>query len=231
MRAWRAGLLLAWGVLGVGCATQSGMGRARVLPEGESELFGIAQASVLSARLTPGEPVPLPWIQVGAGWHRGYGGGLELGARLWGGSFLSLSTLGIALDAKLQLVQSPEPTRGVDVATGLSLAYHVGDLGGWPWNGPTATVPLLVGFNLGRLHLVLGPRGGVTWVTGQGQAPLLLGFGGLSLGMEMRLHRQFSLMPELVLLYSPVSFDGTRVDAPQRGASLAELGLGVSYRW
>jgi hypothetical protein len=38
-------------------------------------------------------------------------------------------------------------------------------------------------------------------------------------------------MPELVLLYSPISFNGALDDPERRGASLLELGLGLDYQW
>jgi hypothetical protein len=218
-------------LLATGCATQSGFGRARVLPEGTGEAGAIVQGSIVSAKLSPGDPVPLPWIQVGLGYHEGLGGGLEVGGRLWLSSLLSATTLGVAADAKLQLDQAAETGDRFDIAVGASLAYQRATLGGFPWHGVTLTVPLLCGVNLGKHQLVFGPRGGAALTVSQGQNPLLIGYGGLSLAFAAQLTERLSFTPELVLLYSPVPFNGTREDPTRKGASLLELGLGLDYAW
>jgi hypothetical protein len=224
-------VLFTAALLLTGCATQSGFGRARVLPEDTGELGGLVQGTLTSVKLGPGDPVPLPWVQLGLGYHEGLGGGLEVGGRLWVSSLLSATTFGVAADAKYQLDQASGPTDRFDLAVGASLSYQRDTLGGWPWHGATLAVPLLCGWNLGRHQLVFGPRVGAAFGTSQGQNPLLLGYGGLSLAFAAQLTERLTFTPELVLLYSPVSFNGTLDDPERKGASLLELGFGLDYQW
>jgi len=218
-------------LLATGCATQSGFGRARALPENTGELGAIVQGSLASVKLSPAEPVPLPWVQVGLGYHEGLGRGLEVGGRLWVSSLLSAKTFGLAADAKLQLDSVSGPEDRFDLAVGASLAYQRDSLGGFPWHSATLTVPLLCGLNLGKHQLVFGPRAGAAFTGSQGQNPLLIGYGGLSLAFAAQVSERLSFTPELVLLYSPISFNGTRDDPSRKGASLLELGLGLDYAW
>lgn len=125
-------VLLTAAILLTGCATQSGFGRARVLPEDTGELGGLVQGTLTSVKLSPGDPVPLPWVQLGLGYHEGLGGGLEVGGRLWVSSLLSATTFGVAADAKYQLDQASGPTDRFDLAVGASLSYQRDTLGGWP---------------------------------------------------------------------------------------------------
>lgn len=227
LRMMRVAVLL----LATGCATQSGFGRARVLPDDTHEFGGLVQGSITSVQLGPGKPAPLPWVQLGMAFHEGLGDGLEVGGRLWVSSLLTATTLGVAADAKYQLDQAGGPTDRFDISVGASLAYQRATFGDWPWHGATVTVPLLCGWNFGQHQLVLGPRAGAAFETSEGQKPLLIGYGGMSLAFAAQLNERLSFTPELVLLYSPVPFSGTRDDPTRRGATLLELGFGLDYQW
>jgi hypothetical protein len=161
---------------------------------------------------------------LGGGFAYGIAEGVELGARVWGVYTPNfLTSFGGSLDSKWQL------SRGkIDVALASSVGYHQLTLGGAPWHTFHATLPLLFGWNLGRHQLVFGPRVADYLLTAYGQNTVNSFWGGLSLGFAWRVSERIDLLPELVILYSPVNFGG-RVDPDdRRGATLTTLGLGAT---
>jgi len=76
---------------------------------------------------------------------------------------MRLSLVGYAADVKFQLVRADDPTRGVDVAIapsvggGADISFSTSGTGGrlWAWQ---ASLPLLVGINLGSAQLVITPQ-------------------------------------------------------------------------
>ncbi len=89
-------------------------------------------------------------------------------------------------------------------------------------------IPLLVGINAGPHQLFLGPRGGATVWTAEGQDPIRFLWGGGSLGFSARVAKNFYLVPEVVLLYAPLSFNGT-IPGERRGVYEAQAGLGAAF--
>ena len=91
-----------------------------------------------------------------------------------------------------------------------------------------ATVPLLVGFDVGKSQFVFGPRA-VGWYVGSyGQAPLWTGAVGGGVGWSIRLGRA-ELFPEVVWMYSPIQFAGA-IHTPERtGAEAFHAALGFAW--
>lgn len=220
----RAFLLAA---LSIGCASQTGFGRATTLRPGESEIGVGIEATAILVNTRRERPVPVPWLDLAAGYHRGVGERLELGGRAWGLAVerVGFSSFGGAFDAKYQLFRD----RGRwDASVAGALAYHQTRLG-TPWHYATATVPLLFGYDFGESQLVFGPRLGLTLWMGEGQNPIELPLLGTSVAYAWRISKRFQLVPELVLLYTPVSFDGETQDADRYGATTVQLGVGCVF--
>ena len=218
------------------CASQTGFGRASTLERGKVQAQAAVTASVASVQMSPGTPVPLPWLDVEAGVHYGLTDDFELGARLWGIGIRGLATWGVAADTKLRLVRSggegdggDDAARGWHLSVALSPGYHQILFGGTPTHLFTLTLPVLIGFDVGRSQLVFGPRVvGNVW-TGQGQGAIETISGGLSVGWSIALGRKWTIMPEVVLLWSPVSFNGEVDDEDQTGAGFLHVGVGGPY--
>lgn len=209
----------------VGCSAGIDLGRATALAAGETRYSAGFETSYLTVSLQPGEATPAPWGALETGVHHGFGHNLELGARAWGFGFPWLvNTLGVAGDAKLQVVHGPGP----DVALALSLAYHRAALGGTPTHVGEVTVPVLVGFDVGRSQLVVSPRFRAGVIGSVGQVPITLGAGGVGLAWYLPV-RRVELAPEVIVTYSPIALDGEVKAADKRGGWEIELGGAVSF--
>ncbi len=208
-----------------GCAAGIDLGRATALSAGETRYSAGVETSYLTVSLQPGEAAPAPWAALETGVHHGLGHNFELGARAWGfGLPWLFNTLGVAGDAKLQVVHGAGP----DVALALSLAYHRAALGGTPTHVGEVTVPVLVGFDLGESQFVVSPRfrGGV--VGSVGQVPIVLGGGGLGVAWYLPV-RRLEVAPEVIVTYSPIALDGEVKSADKRGGWVIEVGGAVSF--
>lgn len=229
-----ASVVAVLSMLASACASQTGLGRASTLEPGQVQAQAAVTASVASVRSTPSGPVPLPWLDLEAGVHYGLARDFEVGARLWGVGIRGLSTWGAALDTKLRLVRpdaDPETgdARGWHISVGASPAYHQILIGGTPTHLFTLTVPVLFGVDVGRSHLMFGPRVvGNVW-TGQGQGAIETLSWGLSVGYAIAIGQKWELVPEIVLLYAPVSFNGEVDDEERTGAGFLHLGFGATY--
>lgn len=213
---------------GAGCASTIGFGRATTLEPARGQVSGVGQFDVIAPKIREdGKAVALPWVHVGIGYHRGVARGVELGGRGWIFGVPGHLSFGFAADGKVALVRST-PGRGLQVATGASVAYHQAQLGGTPWHLFTGWVPILFGHDFGPHQFVIGPRAGYTLWTGEGQNPVKLPWFGGGAGVSFGVGSRTQIMPELVLLYSPVSFNG-EVDDERRGAYVLQLGLSASY--
>ena len=212
-----------------GCAAQTGFGRAETLRPGHAAVGGgVELETILINNRVGAPPIPLPWLVFTAGYRRGVSDRLEAGTRVFGFTLprIGLSSYGLALDGKYQLRRR---TGGAwDVAVGTSVEYHQVALG-TPWHLVTVTVPVLFGREAGDDAFVFGPRVGYTAWMGSGQNTIdLLLFGG-SIGIDFKTGRRFRLCPELVALYSPISFNGEVTRAEKFGATTVNIGVSGMY--
>lgn len=188
---------------------------------------GAEAAPEPSTQLSPGQPAPGPWLQLGAGYRRGFLG-IEGGARLWGfGLPNRFFTLGGALDVKVPLIAAPSIERDFDLSLGLDLGYHQINVARVPTHLFASQLLLSFGWNLGGGdQLVLGARLVDHVMTGPSVHPVNMLFGGGSLGFAWRPLAMLEVRPELVVLYSPVSFNGLIEDGERRGLTIVQIGLG-----
>ena len=213
-----------------GCASQIGMGRATTIERGHGEVTGLAQLDVVAPQMkADGAAAHLPWAHVGFGYHHGVADGLELGGRAWFFGLPQHLSWGVAADTKIQIVRG-EPRRGLSLATAASVGYHQAQIGGTPWHTFTGFVPILVGQDFGPHQFVVGPRAGYTLWAGEGQNTIHIPWFGGSTGVSFGVGRnaQTKIMPEIVFVYSPLSFNGA-VENERFGATLFQLGLSASY--
>lgn len=225
---WSLGVCATLLATQAGCASQVGFGRASTLPKGASQISGNMQVDLITPKmLDGGKGFTVPWAHVGIGYRRGVADRVELGGRAWFFGLPANHSLGAALDGKVQLLRGAEG-KGIHVGTGLSLGYHQAQLGGTPWHSFTAWAPLLFGQDFGPHQFVLGPRGGASLWTGEGQNPVWVPWIGASTGVSLRPVKHTEIMPEIVLVYSPMRFNG-EVDNAQVGAWLMTFGLSASY--
>jgi hypothetical protein len=78
----------------------------------------------------------------------------------------------------------------------------------------------------GKHAITMGPRLGYGAWAGEGQGTIDFPFAGAFFGVDWRLGREFHFSPELVVSWSPVSFNGQEYDADRFGATSVQLGLG-----
>jgi hypothetical protein len=217
-------LLLSAAFVGnTACHLQSGFGRATNVPKGHARAGGLVELDLAAVRLLPKNDVPLPGAQVAMNLHYGVSDKFEIGARMWGAYLPNfLTTFGGAVDTKWQLRKGK-----VDIALASAVGYHTGVLGGAAWHSLQVTLPLLFGVNMGDNQFVFGPRIADYVLASYGQNTVNTFWGGLSLGYAWRIKEKLDLLPELIVLYSPVSFNGREPGQGQVGVTLFQLGFGL----
>lgn len=213
--------VLAAVALASACATQTGMGRATVLEPGQLQWGAAPVAVVHGVKLTTAAPTQAPWVELMGQLRAGVAPDLEVGLRGWAFGLLSLNNVGVAVDGKYQLRRGT-----LDVASGASLVWQRTSLGGWPWHGSGATVPVHFGWNLGAHQLFGSVRSGLGVVSGESQQTQVFGWGGVGLGFALQLGR-WQLVPEVVVSWAPVGFNGAHPDPKRTGASGFEIALGI----
>ncbi|MBM4360097.1 MAG: hypothetical protein FJ096_18480 [Deltaproteobacteria bacterium] len=214
----------------VSCVPQTGLGRAKPLAPGALRVGAALVPSFESAMLQPEQPVTGPWARLLVGVHAGVSERLEVGGRAWAFTLPTVgSELGAALDAKLALRRAVEGD-GPSVSVALSLAYDQPRLPGAPWHVLAATLPLLVGWDLGEHHLLVGPRVALQGAGGYGMEPIVFPGFGASVGFFGHVAEGFDLAPEVVLMWAPIPFGGEGPLASSRvGASSLQLALGGAW--
>ena len=222
----RAALLIV--VALAACAPPGGLLRARTLPPSASQMTGGVEVGVAAPSNTEND-AKLPWLNFTAGYRRGISEDVELGARVMAIGVKGFNALGVAGDVKVQLKKSEDPGTGVDIATGLVLAYQQPRLGTTPWHIGSAVVPLLIGHNFGKHQLIWGPRIAYEVWTGEGQDPIQMYYAGGSVAFAWRLSKHFEFVPELAMLYSPIQLGGEAAAENQTGAVFTQLTLGMSW--
>jgi hypothetical protein len=211
------------------CSSQLGLGRARTMDAGKHKVNTGFELDVVSAQTGQEQAIPLPWTQAAAGYHVGATDRVEVGARLWGFTVPRvLTTYGAAVDTKIGVIRPDKGKGKFQAATGLSLAYHQARYGGQPNHVFGVTVPVLLGMSMGRHELTFGPRVADYVWTSYGQNTVNTFHAGGSIAMSIALRETFELVPEVVVLYSPVSFNG-EVES-ERGVTTLQLGVGGSWQ-
>ena len=215
-------------LLSLGCSSQLGLGRARTMDRGTHKVNTGFEFDLVQAQTGKEQAIPLPWTQAAAGYHYGASDRVEVGIRGWGFTVpRALTTYGGAVDTKFGVIRPDKGKGRFQASTGLSLAYHQVRYAGEPNHIFGFTLPVLLGFSMGRHELTFGPRV-VDYVwTSYGQNTLNTFHVGASVAMAIAIRETFELTPEAVVLYSPVSFNG-EVEG-ERGVTTLQLGVGGSW--
>jgi len=166
-----------------GCYSFSTLGRARTLDEGKLELFGAPEGLAI----TNGKELAIrPVGELGA--RYGLTDRVELDGRL--------TTLGVTLGPRVQLLRSPSKECGVDVALAPAFAFTSPDK-------LAVELPLQVGINFrGEHQLVFAPRAvyqARVDVPGSDHPVSFVLLGG-SVGFVWQFSKHVALMPELSVL-------------------------------
>jgi hypothetical protein len=177
----RRALVVACAVLATGCYSFSTLGRARTVSEGRVEVWGAPEALVVAT--DSGASIrPLGELGVRYGATRD----VELDARV--------TTLGLTLGPRIQLLRAPDPTNGLDILIAPALAYTAQDK-------LALEVPVLFGIDLGEHQIVIAPRLVYQMrlgVPSVGAVNFL--YAGGSIGVAIQLDSHVALMPEVAFL-------------------------------
>ncbi len=224
-RRWLAALVA---VSCGGCASLTGLGRARTLDPGRTQFGATVELSSNSARLNGQTNVP--WGHVGVAFRRGLHERFELGGRFSCMGIDGADSIALWVDPKIQIVRSPSATHGIDLAIVPSVGWQQVRLGGTPWHLPQVALAVLFGVNLGPHQLVLGARGGYQALIGTSMVTQHIGWGAVSIGGVFRAGR-WDISPELVLGWAPVTFNGESTADTQPGAGLGQIGFSFAHQW
>ena len=219
-----------------GCAS-TGPGTARVLEKGESSVGVGADLLIAAPELNDAQRTRIPWFQFTASYKRGLGSPLldrrvEAGARLWGMGIPGFFTAGAALDGKWGLLQRPKMERGWEIALAPSTGYHQINLGGAATHTFLGTLSVPFGYNFGVSHgdqFIIAPRIDVQSARSNTQNTIRYAFGGASISYAWHPFENFAILPQFVLLYSPIRFNGTLDDPERRGYVFSQYGMGFFY--
>jgi hypothetical protein len=209
-----------------GCAPQIGLGRADVLAPGTSRAALMADVTLLSPRISDGDPLQLPYALFVGSYHRGIAPKLELGGRAHVTGVPGFWSWGATFDLKWQPVEAGH-WNGALVS---SVGYHEIRLGGAPYWCPNLAVAWLMGYDLGAHQLVFGARFGSAIVDTAGQQLIPMTGLGLLLGMHFRVGN-WDIPVELALTGSPLEFNGEVPSDSRRGAGFVSLGVGGGLRF
>ncbi|HEX9289586.1 MAG TPA: hypothetical protein VF904_08685 [Anaeromyxobacteraceae bacterium] len=221
-----------------GCATFRSMGTARTVERGELQVFAAANRSrtVIASPSGTGAANTTPtFAQLEAGFRYGVTDGIEVGGSVW--------VLGAGAQGKLQLVRSPSPDTGVDVAlawaTGLGGGSFPGGIDGdgvitWVSTriiSAEAAVP--VGFNVGGgSQLVVTTRLVHHWyavkVDGAASTTSNVLFAGGSLAFAWKVAESVTVLPEVMVL-DPVSGPARGIDRVRYDGVVVQGGVGILF--
>jgi len=217
---------VALALFAMGCAPQIGLGRADVLAPGTSRAALMADVTLLSPRISNGDPLQLPYALFVGSYHVGVAPTLELGGRAHVTGVPGFWSWGATFDLKWQ----PLDTGRWNGALVSSLGYHEIRLGGAPYWCPNLAVAWLTGYDLGPHQLVFGARLGSAIVDTDGQKLIPMTGLGLLLGMHFRIGN-WELPIELALTGSSLEFNGEVPNDSRRGAGFVSLGVGGGLRF
>jgi len=161
-----------------GCTAMSTVKTATTVPRGETQIIAAVEANGGAPIELPVRPL-LPELVVGA--RRGLGDRVEVGGKLTslplGGR---VTTVGLEGEVKVQLRRRPDSR--IEIALGPAAGFR------WVYSSAAsmqvtyATLPLLVGCNLGRHQLVVAPEVGLQLWTSAGASAIWAPVAGLTLG-------------------------------------------------
>ena len=200
----------------VACSSQMAYKDARPLGAGNSRFLAATQIHTFTPRR--GDSLPYPEIAIAL--RQGLSDRLDVGGSV-AALFLGRELSSFALEASAQRHIYRAPGGWLDIALGAGAAYRVTATADTAFESVQASVPVIVGFNLGRHHLAVSSH--VSWQRwySEGTDPLDLAAFGSSLGFTWQISQRIALHPEL-------SWARTSVDYNDQGeAYLGHLGIAL----
>jgi hypothetical protein len=226
MRIWvLAALLLS------SCSAAGGIGRARVLDDGVVRGGVGADVGFLGLQIAPGEPLWLPTVALSGNARRGFGHDVELGLRGSWTPFPGTTFAGLSVDGKYQWF-SKRGFDAVDVHGALDVAlaayrFSIGGAGAWAVGAELR--PLMFGASIENAELTIAPHVGVTAIADPSVSTTWFTSYGASLALHIPVKNVVTIVPELHLNGSPISWNGTVLDKNRTGATLLALSLGFGF--
>lgn len=197
-----------WCVGALGCASFTTYKSARPLRKGATQALVAPQLDAAG----PAETGKAPFPELAVSVRHGLTERLELGATLIAVPLGEvMSAVGLEGLSKLHVHRSQSGR--FDVAVGAGAGYRVFATSGATFEMVHASVPLIVGVNLGRSHqLVLSPT--LAWQRwySSGARPVDIPSLGASLGWRWQVSQRFAIFPELSFAKSGTAlaqFDNT----------------------
>lgn len=202
----------------LGCATTSGLGTARTLPAGETQVVAGGELGWVGST-----PFSSPIGKVDLGVRHGVTDRVEVGGQV-GGWPLLVGWVHTGAYVKMRLHRAPSDDRGFDLAlAGMASFDYVTGGGGVDGIGLTGQLPLLVSLNTKQGdEWVLGTRIAVQHLRSAGAAPITKPMLGYTLGYAWHV-RGGTVYPTLGMLAAPNPADahGGKMRTLQLGLELA----------
>jgi hypothetical protein len=215
----RGPCLLALLGLSAACTAMSTVKTATTVPAGETRVFAAVEANGGAPMELPVKPL-LPELVVGV--RHGVSGRVELGGKLTTLPLGRRVTTG-ALEGQVKVQLRRRPDSPLEIALGPAAGFRWIGSSGASMQVSYLTLPLLLGWNLGRHQLVLAPEAGLQLWTSAGSSEVWAPVAGLSLGFVWRIGQRFALVPEATAYRSTVALDYSR------GTLMLHLGVGMLF--
>lgn len=200
------------------CSSHTTYKHATPLGAGTSKVSVAPQMSTVAGE----DGATLPYPELAFAMRRGITDRLDVGGAV---SMLPLGRLfsSIAFEGSLQHQLYHSPSGRFELALGAGAGYRASATAGAVFETVHASVPLILGINLGRHQLVLSPYGSWQRWYSEGTPPVDIPALGTSIGLYWQITERVALHPELAGAWSPVEIN-------ERGeTSLGHIGVAVVF--
>jgi hypothetical protein len=204
---------------GSACTAMSTIKTATTVPAGQTQVIGAIEANGGAPIELPVKPL-LPELAVGL--RRGLTDRVEVGGKLTSlPAGRRVTTAALEGQVKVQLRRVPWSR--FQLAIGPAAGFRWISSSGAAMQVTYATVPLLMGIDVGRHQIVVAPEAGIQLWTSAGSNEVWARMVGLSLGFVWRIGQRFALVPEVAAYRSDVKIDYSR------GSQMFHIGVGFLY--
>ena len=185
-----------------GCSSQTAYKTASTLGPGRTRLLVAPQVN--TAATDEGPPLPYPELAIAA--QHGMTEAIDVGGSL---AMLAVghAVRSFALEGSVKHHLYTSASGRIELAVGAGLGYRATMLPGTNLEAVHASVPFIVGVNLGAHQLVLSPH--VSWQRwySEGTRPLDVPALGTSVGLYWQISRKFALHPEISVARTPIDVE------------------------
>jgi hypothetical protein len=211
--------MVAASLIGGGCTAMSTIKTATTVPPGQTQWISAIEANGGAPLELPVKPL-LPELVVGA--RRGLTERVEVGGKLTScPAGKHVTTAGVEGEVKVQLRRVPWSR--IELALGPAAGFRWISSSGAAMQVTYATVPFLMGIDVGRHQIVVAPEAGLQLWTSAGSNEVWAPMMGLSLGFVWRIGQRFAIVPEAAAYRTNVTIDYSR------GSQMFHLGIGFLY--